>query len=358
MRTFAKRDIIGYRGYGDPVYFEEYSDSVYVKYPIQCRLESDEELESGYGIDEELESGSGIGEHNSDKDDYKFFDDFDNFNPLEDGMANTCDCNRYYYNDCILVTCYEFTLLNISQFYPLLQELRYYFTVKKHDLNNLRLFHHLEILRLCNERSRLTPCKDVDIADVTNLILPNTRQLTIKSVYIATLGENFCRNMILLEKLAIYNSKLNTILPSTFEQCKRLRYINLPLNDLTTLADVRFISSMMSLVLAQNNMTMLPHDFCKHMPGLQFLNVARNDLKAIPPNTFACCGKITEIYLKSNDLVHIKDVQFPRTMQYLVFPNNEVETLGDYFCDNARGLKHLYLSRNLVKAITSSTFDR
>ena len=78
------------------------------------------------------------------------------------------------------------------------------------------------------------------LTNIDNVRFPvSMTHLDINENDITTLGENFCGNMSLLEKLDVSGNEVTEILPSTFDQCTRLIELDVSGNRLTNIENVR-----------------------------------------------------------------------------------------------------------------------
>ena len=112
--------------------------------------------------------------------------------------------------------------------------------------------------------------------------------LDVSNNYVTIVGDNFCENMTLLEKLDISRNRLSVIM---FSGCTNLMWLSISRNHLKSMGDVRF-----------------------------------------PPD-------VTYLDISHNMIASLENVRFPANMTYLDISYNGIDSLGENFCDRVQGLQ-------------------
>jgi Leucine-rich repeat (LRR) protein len=145
----------------------------------------------------------------------------------------------------------------------------------------------------------------------------NLKSIRLIDNYLVTFPV-FCSNyslsrICLLEKLDIRSNQFGKILLKNLVNLKKLKYLNLANNSISTIDKGSFdsLSNLEYLSLASNKISNLDHiDLFKNLLNLKDLNLSLNSIEILNENLFSNLNKLVTIDLSFNRIILIKNYSF------------------------------------------------
>ncbi|XP_048348222.1 nephrocan-like [Sphaerodactylus townsendi] len=157
-----------------------------------------------------------------------------------------------------------------------------------------------------------------------------------------------------LKYLSMANNKLQKFPGRFFTSLHILLFLNLNGNLLTT-APPDLPQSLLSLTLERNQLTMLKSEDMKKLANLSELCVSENQLSSIDEVQFI--SSLTRLEVAGNKLQTFP-LHLPTALQKIDCSNNLIEKIKAHDFHDLQDLKHLFLDKNVVKTFEDGALQR
>lgn len=158
-------------------------------------------------------------------------------------------------------------------------------------------------------------------------------------------------------------------IPKSILNCKKLKVLDVRKNEITVvpkaICDLRALdqlllsmnhiksfdisSSIKILDLSYNNITLIPTDFFKKLPSLQYLNLDSNQINHLPDDIGE---SIRELNISRNKLISIPlNLSNATKLLLLDVSHNQINNLPDSIFDLIYSLQKLYLNGNPIQLL-------
>ncbi|KAK3551004.1 hypothetical protein QTP70_011528 [Hemibagrus guttatus] len=196
----------------------------------------------------------------------------------------------------------------------------------------------LECPHKCVCTGTIVECNRQNLTSIPQPILPNTTTLILTGNDISRLSkESFPVRLDYLAELYLSENRIEQLDPGVFDNLPRLRLLDLSNNRILDFSRDAFPENNMLQVL---NLSRSLYNFSyadvffnplKHaVPKLSDLILANNDLVVLPDDMFTNLSHLTTLDLKNNSLVSIKNVTFSnQTLTRLDLRNNALKELSN-----------------------------
>lgn len=226
--------------------------------------------------------------------------------------VNNSELLNYENNDVTNVlfdsTSFNISHLNPSDF-PMCEKFSNLLSFTLNDSNSKSIDENL--IYLCKNITRIT-LSSIEITEIPeNFFIENHKLYTIvlyKSS-LKTLRENLLINQKRLNTLKICNSQITFLPPNIFKSLADLKVLHLSNNLLKSLNQAWFesLKNLNDLDLSYNNIENLPKNVFKSLKNLQYLEFNENQLTVIHSDSFGIHPNLEFINLKSNKIYAIDE---------------------------------------------------
>lgn len=196
----------------------------------------------------------------------------------------------------------------------------------------------LECPHKCVCTGTTVECNRLNLTSIPQPVLPNTTTFILTGNDISRLTkESFPVRLDKLAKLYLPENRIEQVDPGVFDNLPRLRLLDLSNNRILKFSRYAFPENNMLQVLNLSrslyNFTYVDVFFnlLKHaVPKLSDLILANNDLVVLPDDMFTSLSHLTTLDLKNNSLVSIKNVTFRnQTLTHLDLRNNALKEVSN-----------------------------
>nr|CAB3266362.1 slit homolog 1 protein-like [Phallusia mammillata] len=224
----------------------------------------------------------------------------------------------------------------------------------------------------------------------------NITQIWISGGNLSRLSPNMFKGLFRMKRLSIMGCSVNSVMEQAFRNLTSLEYLNLSRNNFTLIENnlnlkakgvfppvtlsnstnliqldlshnkienpipegtLRSLKYLKHLQLSDNKLKSLDSEFSS-LWGIHYLDVKRNQLSYVSPQSLNMALKLKELDLSRNFLSTISKFVFKNLLELAILDlhENQLETLENGMLDNANFLQKLYLQGNRLKRVKNTTF--
>ncbi|XP_027004524.1 trophoblast glycoprotein b [Tachysurus fulvidraco] len=197
---------------------------------------------------------------------------------------------------------------------------------------------NLECPHKCVCTGTTVECNRQNLTYIPQPILPNTTTLILTGNVITRLTKkSFPGHLDVLAELYLSDNRIEQVDPGVFDNMPRLRFLDLSNNNILNFsADAFPENNMLQVLNLSRSLYNLSYAdvFCnllKHaVPKLSNLILANNDLVVLPDDMLTSLSHLTTLDLKNNSLISITNVNFQKkTLISLDLRNNALKVLSN-----------------------------
>jgi len=189
---------------------------------------------------------------------------------------------------------------------------------------------------------------------------PNIETLIIDNSDITEIPKDAVFGLSKLKDLQISNAKISQTTKESFKGQRNLKRLSLHGNNLTKLANgaLDFGLSLEYLDLAHNHLADINPKYFVRLGKLLFLNLTDNGIETINTRAFNRNQLLVVLHMGSNKITRIETNSFRgmRFMRRLYFENNQISYIGRQAFRSVGRIGGIYLSGNQLKSIDYQTF--
>lgn len=159
----------------------------------------------------------------------------------------------------------------------------------------------------------------------------------------------------------IFNCSIKSIGAKDLKGLKRLRYLNMPLNEIATIDKDAFqdLCKLEYLSLASNDIESLSSKLFSSLENLKTLFLNDNEVEVLSPKTFSSLKNLESLFLTDNNIYFLHENTFANLFNLgnISFNNNNLEVIDKNLLRNSKKLEYIWLNDNNFKFIDSKVFD-
>ncbi|CAG5134571.1 unnamed protein product, partial [Candidula unifasciata] len=164
-----------------------------------------------------------------------------------------------------------------------------------------------------------------DLEGTDNLAFLQLDRAQIKSI-----PEDLCDDLKKLKSLDLHGNKIGTL--PKMSQCKRLTFLDVAKNELTSLEGQLFdgMNSLIDLTLFLNFIQIINENTFVGLSVLAYLDLSSNQIREIHPNAFLPLKSLTDLNLANNKFQHLPTAGLGSLETLKVFNSPELQEFPSY----------------------------
>lgn len=178
--------------------------------------------------------------------------------------------------------------------------------------------------------------------------------LNLENNNIESVEANAIHNLPDLISLDLGNNHIKTIPLDTFTQSNHLKKLYFPFNNLTSLESILYVKGPLEVLnLQKNNLTSI--NGISKLSSLITLKLDRNFISILPESEINKLKLLELLDISSNQITHICKLE--GDIKIAIFSNNSILNVNKELFAEAKKLKELSLSENQLAIIEANTFQ-
>ena len=178
---------------------------------------------------------------------------------------------------------------------------------------------------------------------------PNLKEIVVVSTGI-TSALNVSTPLLKLTQMAIFNNKVNRISGLSFVHMPNLERLNLACNDISFIADNAFegLEKLVRLTLGENSLGHIPRAVFSIRKTIQYIGLERNKIKLLPTLPFKDMSELVHLNLTDNKINQIEPEWMSEceSLRFLELGKNNLTELEPFSISGGKKLAYVTVSEN------------